>query len=263
MHRPAKLRGVQWISYEKLATDIGSWTQRLPREIAAVSGIPRSGLTVAQMLAAELHVPFVPIESLGNAPCGGFRPYCGRPLRITEGKVFIVDDCASFGNAIRATRKFVGSRSDVLYGAVYSRPAAFKELDHCFALHAEPDWLVVTQWNVWSHPDARWIVADFDAISGRNGTRRHVPRVPLAAVVSTTVSRDQIQHWLIENHCPVSPIATGDSLQILFDQFPNAALLATNDLSAVELTQQTPRAVLNLERSAVYNSGWTETVFPS
>lgn len=161
MRRPAKLRGVQWISYEKLATDIGFWANRLPPDIAAVAGIPRSGSTVAQMLAAELHVPFVPIESLGHVQGSGFRPYCGRPLRITDGRIFIVDDCASFGNATRTTKQFVGFRSDVLYGAVYSRPAAFKELDHCFALHAEPDRLVVTQWNIWSHPDALWITRAF------------------------------------------------------------------------------------------------------
>jgi len=249
MQRPEKLRGVQWISYADLARDVAAWAQQLPQDIALVAGIPRSGLTVAHMLAAELGVPAVQVLARP------FRQSSGRPLQSRRGRTLVVDDTASCGVTMREIRSQIPGPA--CCGAVYARTGAHPFLDYWFAPHAEPDWLVVTQWNLFSHQDSKWVIVEADALFA-DGKTRHLPQAPLGGIVSPTGSREEIESWLTANGCPPCEIRTGVPLVESYHQFPNAALLVTrHDESARELALQTGRATLSTEAWIAYESHWS------
>lgn len=224
MDEPIKLRGVQFISYADMARDIRAWAPKLPADISAVAGLPRSGLTAAHMLAAELNVPAA-MQIHGRY----FRQSTGRPLTKRSGRVLVVDDTSSVGTAMREARRQLAGMP-AYFGAVYARVMARPVLDVWHKLHAEPDWLVVTQWNLLAHQGSRWIVAEREALTG-------APHAELAGIVS---SRE-----------------TGRSLADLYADYPNAALLLTEtDHDAREVAEQTGRATVSVEAWQAYATGW-------
>lgn len=145
--------GVQFISFGTLARDIEEWAHHLASEnISFVSGIPRSGMTVAHMLAVHLNVPCTVV----GGPAG--RQTTARPTGGAggDGVHLIVDDCCSYGTTINEFRRI---SPDAKFAAVYSRDVGRQacDLDYYWAVHREPDWLVVTEWNWAWHQDRNYI----------------------------------------------------------------------------------------------------------
>lgn len=119
--------GVIYRSYNDLYNDIRRWAKHLP-EYAAISGVPRSGITPAMMLAFELHVPFIPIECLLHK-VPGYRPSCSRKLVKTKGPVLVVDDTCWQGRTFTEVQEVLRGR-DVKFAAVYSHDRVASLLDH-------------------------------------------------------------------------------------------------------------------------------------
>lgn len=148
MKSRGQLRGLQFISFAQLARDTRAWAAQLPQgRFSGIIGVPRSGLTVAHMLASHLH-----------CKCAQFRQPNGRPIvhDTSSGPILVVDDTCSNGVAMAAARaEMIGVYAE--FAAVYVRRGVADSLDYCFALHNEPTWLVITEWNWFSHQDREYI----------------------------------------------------------------------------------------------------------
>ena len=122
-----------------------------------IIGIPRSGLTVAHMLSVHLNCQVLCLNGCE------FRQSSGRELnKFNFDNILVVDDCCSYGNAINQFRSNLNFKAD--FGAVYTRPVGAKlaNLDTFFEIHAEPSWLVVTEWNWMHHQDINYIACTED-----------------------------------------------------------------------------------------------------
>ena len=106
-------------SYRDLVRDCKSWAQRLRGSISAVSGIPRSGIPVASILAQELHIPLVSIETLIHGDISHWRPSNSKSLSHSHGPILLVDDSVSTGRTMRIVREKLKDCSHILFGSLY------------------------------------------------------------------------------------------------------------------------------------------------
>ena len=89
--------GLWWVSNDDLDGIVADLCSRLPGDIRAVCGVPRSGLLAAYLAAKHLHLPMVPIESLIDPRVLPYRPGVSRTLRVQPGRVLLIDDSVSSG----------------------------------------------------------------------------------------------------------------------------------------------------------------------
>ena len=80
--------------------DVRELASRLPADIVAVAGIPRSGMIPASMLAALLHLPLYEVnQEAGLRPSGhGHRL---EESSATTGPLLVIDDSVYGGVAMR------------------------------------------------------------------------------------------------------------------------------------------------------------------
>ena len=118
---------MNFVSHRQLIDDVRDWSNRLPDDLIAVAGVPRSGLLPALHLALHRNIHLVTLEELR----AGERPW-QNPLRRfvsakTAGRVLIVDDSLNSGQTLHAIKSRFPDAGDFLFGAVYgceSRPDA-------------------------------------------------------------------------------------------------------------------------------------------
>lgn len=201
-------------TYSQLHADLVDWSGRLP-SVSAVSGVPRSGVIVAAMLAQILHCPLLPIEALvDRRPT--YRPRVSRQLAPLEGPILLVDDTCSRGRTRREVQQALGPRPDILYGAVYATPHAigsFRDLVWGFVL---PTRWHTFEWNLLKDGVARTLAVDMDGIlchdwTGgpsevdgryeawlREVTPLRLPTAPIGAIVTNRLERwrPQTEAWL-------------------------------------------------------------------
>lgn len=88
-------------SYAQAAVDVREWSRRLPSDISAVCGIPRSGTIIAAMLAEWRGIHMVELSEL----LAGARPWEAPHRRQipakTGGRVLLVDDTCWSGRTMR------------------------------------------------------------------------------------------------------------------------------------------------------------------
>lgn len=147
------LKGLQYVSYAELARDIREWSQQIATPYKGIAGIPRSGLTCAHMLAAQLNLPCFPLGEQST-----FRQSTGRAVSRRDGRILVIDDACSYGTAIKEARRLCQARGiDADFAAVYSRECSRHLLDLHPYHHEEPDHLVVFEWNWMYHQDRGYI----------------------------------------------------------------------------------------------------------
>ena len=156
-------------SYADLAEDIACWSQTLPDEIVAVSGIPRSGIIPAMMLAAHRNVSYVPWEILTR----GETPWTYGDTRGVNrpdlGIVLVVDDTSFSGRTIVMLRRCLPPRDNGVYyrfGAVYAGPDGQRKVDFW---HKELRTVYHTfQWNILQDALSPKIMVDMDGVLCEN-----------------------------------------------------------------------------------------------
>ena len=105
-------------TYSELVQSSRRFAESLRGRIGAVAGVPRSGMIPAAVIAQELHVPMVPIESLKGGEA--WRPAHSRELDENAGlPVLVVDDSVSRGGTIAATRVELDGVKDLIFAAIY------------------------------------------------------------------------------------------------------------------------------------------------
>lgn len=156
----SEMEGGRWhyFSTEQLVSDVRELLGRLPSDVGAVAGIPRSGLLPASMLAMLLHVPLFEISNHGVRSIGQ-----GERLdrnRLAGGKLLVVDDSIYSGIAMEAARVTVGDLP-AYFAALYPKPDKCDTVD----LYARPaPFPHLFEWNLFNCSKSDGIGLDFDGV---------------------------------------------------------------------------------------------------
>ena len=110
MRRESSFSVESWLDYRGCADlnrCIVDNLSKVPRDVDAVVGIPRSGMLAACLLALHLNLPLTDLDGLfqGRFPSGGDRAKHGAKDRIEH--VLVMDDDVKTGAALAATRKLI------------------------------------------------------------------------------------------------------------------------------------------------------------
>jgi hypothetical protein len=137
---------MRWISTARLVTDAVKLASKLPKGIAGIVGIPRSGMIPAATMATILHVPLL---ELTDCTCWNSRTASSRGhlLRERHGPLVVVDDTVYSGAAITRARAIMRGKQ-AIFSAVYVHPAKEKTVDVFGELLPPPHFL---EWNFPNH----------------------------------------------------------------------------------------------------------------
>jgi hypothetical protein len=146
-----------------MVADVRDLVGRLPSDLAAVAGIPRSGMLPATQIAMILHLPLLSLcRERGLVDVG-------RGMRLErsewrDGPILVVDDSVYGGVALwgaRAALRQHHSGVRALFAALYPRPEASGSLDYYVRAVAEPH---LFEWNLYNCNQTQRFAFDFDGI---------------------------------------------------------------------------------------------------
>lgn len=210
---------VLYRSYKDVHGDLRRWSSHMPT-ISAISGVPRSGILCATMLAEELHVPYIPIEALISTDRLVYRPPISRHLHRNPGPILILDDTSWTGKTLLRVKESV-TEKNVIYGAVYGsdnsigqgiisiRGYKLKDIWHSFAWNLLRDYLgkhSLTDMDGvlcedWGKPDTgSWLQPYLDFLGSAKPL--HKTNRPVYGVVTARLNkyRRLTEAWLRKHH---------------------------------------------------------------
>lgn len=275
-----------WVSYSDMDAMCARLAAKLPKDISAVAGVPRSGLVPAFMLANHLHVPLVPIDSLRSRE-KAFRPEVSRKLREVEGRVLVVDDCIDSGKAmaeavtgirvpyctaaaIATTR---GKQSVDFCGDVIGTPRTFAwnwtSIQHVERTLFDMDGVICEDWNggrwdsgpKWNEDRDRYEVHVNEA------SPLYLPRRKVLAVVTGRPEcvRKQTEAWLARHGVEYGNLVMRDDLDDrkhsvikanAYKRIPLATcFVESSEEQSREIAKLTGRSVLSVETWKMHNAG--------
>lgn len=223
-----------YVGYRELAEHIRAWEPHIP-QISAVSGMPRSGLSPAQMLANHRNIPYIPIESLMTGSAYYNRPK-SREANNVEGPVLILDDTHWTGKTLAEYRPRLSEEvGPILHGAVYVQENEAKKNGLDVWGYTLPHINHSFEWNLLKDMHCTRAVVDLDGILahdwGRPDEGQHLndyihflenakvlirPEQPLFAIVTARLTkyRELTEKWLKRNgiryrHLVMSPYRNG------------------------------------------------------
>jgi len=149
-----------YISYAQLVRDCIAFARRLP-PVRAIAGIPRSGLIPASLLALDLNVPMIALESLcENESVEIPVPRRGFGRRAQDGIILVVDDTSASGRQIDHLRTLI--RVPVQYAAIYVEDRPIIHVDH---YHSKlPNFAQFYEWTMFHDGNNRSLLTDLDGV---------------------------------------------------------------------------------------------------
>jgi orotate phosphoribosyltransferase len=205
-------------TYADAASDVREWSRRLPNNIMATCGIPRSGCIPALMLSQYRNIHHVTLESLQQ----GRRDWETGLRRRVPGKdngiVLVIDDTSWSGRTIREIRPTIHPElSDVVkFAALYAGDNGIQELDY-FGRRL-PIFAHSFEWNIMHDCLARKACFDMDGVlcedyrhpsedgPHEDAYRHHlehakplnIPSYPILAIVTARLEkyRPETEAWL-------------------------------------------------------------------
>ncbi len=203
-----------------LNRDLALWSDRLPRDLDLIVGIPRSGLLAGVMLALHMQLPLTDVRGLteGRLLGGGARlgevdetSYIASARRI-----LVIDDSVYTGRAIDEARETLAGAdiaAPIEFGAVYASPMSISKVDHYYQVIPQPR---LFEWNIMHHPCLAESCMDIDGVLCRDPTEaenddgplyeafirdvpvRLVPSVEVGYLVTARLERyrEQTEAWL-------------------------------------------------------------------
>ena len=203
-----------------LHRDIVRNLHRLPTDIDAVVGIPRSGILAGSMVALALNRPLGDLEGFAEGrmlASGSTRRSDALERSILDFRhVLVVDDSTRTGNAMVEARQrltAVSSRTKLTFCVIYGVPDMPPAVDLCLEVVPE---LRLFEWNVMHHPILAKACLDIDGVlchdplesqndDGRayldfiaNASSLHLPSRPIGTLVTSRLTkyRAQTEDWL-------------------------------------------------------------------
>lgn len=201
-----------YLSYQDVFSDVRDWCKTL--DIAAVSGVPRSGLIIAAMISQIKNIPLIPVECL-TGDFDGWRPGSSRKIPQGHGPTLIVDDTSWSGTSMfllkkKFQRTFGALLDNIQFGALYASPNStikhYKKLPH---VNHTFDWNFLRDINVGNY------CLDFDGVLCEdfaggdsegddylehlvNAKPLYLPNYKVKKIVSARIEkyRSQTEEWL-------------------------------------------------------------------
>lgn len=207
---------MNFVSYQQLVEDIRDWSARLPSDLVAVAGVPRSGILAAVQLALHRNIHLVTIDDLVQGKSPWQTPLRRGVGARRAGRVLVLDDSVNSGGTLRAIRKQPKGRTDILYGAVYGNRPYPTDVEHVFRHIPHPRCF---EWNLFHSNQieracvdmdgvlcADWTGSEADTGSEQEHYQKHlqsaiprfVPTFPVLAIVTSRLEkyRPQTIAWL-------------------------------------------------------------------
>ncbi|MFQ5730915.1 MAG: orotate phosphoribosyltransferase [Planctomycetaceae bacterium] len=271
---------MNFVSYRQLVSDVRNWSARLPGDLVAVAGVPRSGLVPATLLALHRNIHLVTLDDLSAGRAPWREPLRRNVTPKTEGRVLVLDDSLHAGETMQKLRAQFRNHDRLLFGAVYcDRPMPALVDVSCRRVPAPRCF----EWNVFHSALMTLACLDMDGVlcgdwtgieadegPGLDDYRRHletvkpqhVPSYPLHAIVTSRLEkyRPETTAWLRRHgirfrELVMSPFATaaarrgaGDTARRKADAYARRerALLfvESSDAQAREIARLTGRPVL-------------------
>ena len=154
---------LEYVTVEELVSDVRALTARLPTDLGAVAGIPRSGMLPASLVASYLHLPLYELSCTN----GLRRLGCGARLETShesQGPLLVIDDSVATGTAMIHARKLIEQLSpqrDAYFAAVYVTPKMEVPVDFIGRTAPSPH---LFEWNLFNCRFTNSFAFDFDGV---------------------------------------------------------------------------------------------------
>lgn len=272
---------LDWVSMNELDRVCAGFAGKLPKDIRAVAGVPRSGVLAAAMMANHLHLPLIPIEACLGDDVQPYRPVKSRPLRAIEGKVLIVDDAVSSGKTLKELRGRIkvphylasplstirGREHVAEFGKLVGTPQVFQwnwlAVNYTEQFLFDMDGVIVEDWQggAWKKNRRAY---DYHLT---NGKPLYLPRRKILAVVTgrSELVRKETEAWLARHGVEYGELvmrADDDRRDHsvfkaeVYQRFSAAlCFVESSEVQAAAIAQATGRSVLSVETWKMHNQG--------
>lgn len=266
---------------------------RIPHDIDAIVGVPRSGLLVANMLACYLNKP---LTDVAGVIAGRFFD-AGNTKNKTDWvrdfstvkKILIVEDSTASGASINQVKQRLALINvEKIYLAAIVEPRAVNDVDLFFAVVPQPR---MFEWNYMHHDFLRQCCLDFDGLLCQDPTPeqnddgecyRHfilnampklLPSRPVGLIVTARLSKyvEETRFWLRKHSVQYSglvmlPLDSAEQRQKLglhanfkaqvYGSLKNAALFIESDWrQAQTIARLTRKDVFCVETGIIIRGG--------
>jgi uncharacterized HAD superfamily protein len=273
-----------YISYQQLVQDCHTFARSLP-PVKAIAGVPRSGMIPASLIALELNVPMVAVETLLTDPNPEISlPRRGFRNRVDEGMILVVDDTCASGRQADKLRELI--QAPVKLAAIYVEDRPKICVDYYF--ERLPNFAVFFEWTMLhDHNNGKllvdmdgvlcddWTGENEDAYSERyleflaNVKPRRIPTQPLRGIVTNRLERHrpETEAWLARygieyGSLTMSPYATfaerdqaqdaaARKAQAYLDDPETVLFIESDDLQALQIARRTGRPVFSIARNGL------------
>lgn len=210
--------GVNFITFDILNRLIVQNLPRIPHDIDAVVGVPRSGLIVANMIACYLNKPLTDVAGViaGKLFDAGSTKVKTDWVRdfSTVKKILVVEDSAASGASINQVKQRLALVNvEKIYLAAIVEPRAVNTVDMFFAVVTQPR---MFEWNYMHHDFLRQCCLDFDGVLCQdptpeqnddgeryrqfilNAAPKLLPSRPIGLIVTARLKKyiEETQFWL-------------------------------------------------------------------
>lgn len=273
-----------YISYQQLVQDCHAFARALP-PIKAVAGVPRSGMIPASLIALELNVPMIAVETLLSQENPEIPlPRRGFKNRIQDGIILVVDDTCASGRQADKLRSML--KAPVKIAAIYVEDRPKICVDYYF--EKLPNFAVFFEWTMLHDHNNRLILVDMDGVlcedwSGGNEETyseryadflanvkpRRIPTQPLRGIVTNRLERHrpETEAWLAKygieyGSLTMSPYATfaerdrandaaARKAQAYLTDPTTALFIESDDQQARQIARRTGRPVFSIARNGL------------
>jgi len=273
-----------FISYAQLVQDCHTFGRSLP-PLRAIAGVPRSGLIPASLMALDLNVPMVSVESLTSGVMPEIPlPRRGYGHRVQEGIILVVDDTSASGRQIERLRELIPV--PVQFAAIYVEDRPTIAVDY---YHAKlPPFAQFYEWTMFHDDNNQRLLTDMDGVlcddwQGGNEDEhaaayqefllhvraRRIPTMPLRGIVTNRLERHrpETEAWLKRHGIQfdslmMSPYTTFGERDRANDAAARKAaayqadpslrlFIESDDQQALEIARRTGRPVFSIARNDV------------
>jgi orotate phosphoribosyltransferase len=273
-----------YISYQQLVEDCHAFARSLPT-VKAIAGVPRSGMIPAALIALDLNVPMIAVETLIEQEHPEIPlPRRGFQNRVQEGMILVVDDTCASGRQADRLRELI--KSPVKLAAIYVEDRSKNCVDY---YHAKlPGFAQFYEWTMLHDDGNRLILVDMDGVlcddwHGGNEDQhaeqyaeflanvrpRRIPTMPLRGIVTNRLERHrpETEAWLAKHgiefgSLSMSPHLTFSARDRAHDAAERKALayladpslrlfVESDDEQARQIALQTGRPVFSIARNGV------------
>ena len=200
---------MNFISYAQLYDDIIEFSHKLPHDLDAVVGIPRSGLVPASILATHMNLKL-------GVLCDGSILILDGGVRDTNhayNKILVLDDSIDSGHTIeKAMADLSRSGLTIHYGCIYSNPECSLQVEFIARKLKQPR---LFAWNFMNSGMLAEACVDIDGVlcvdpdpDGdymaflRGATPLYRPRHKIHSLVTGRLEKHRLltEDWLIRHH---------------------------------------------------------------